>query len=317
MSNYSNLSTPEILSQLEHFRSINARKPLDVAQLGELVIERGWTSSKTEEVWTVLEQVAVAAVECGRLALAEVCAERLSSRFPGSPRVAVLLGMILEGKGLVEDAKLYYEGILLKNETDTPIRKRLIALHLSAPTSSLPTTVSKSKGSSTPTPSSSSLNKARGIELLVDYLDAVYNDAEGWAELASAYASLKLYPQSLSALSHLILLAPQNPYYLLRHAETAYTVGDFPLAYKEFLRVVEMSDGAQGKGGVGRRAAIGVKLTIARLEARGSDVADPVLKPQKLKEIDLLVSKLILDAYSNTPEAKSADVTRKWIGGTA
>lgn len=49
---------------------------------------------------------------------------------------------------------------------------------------------------------------------------------------------------------------PQNPYYLQRHAETAYTLGDIHLAYKEFLRVVEMSDGLQG---VGRRAAMGVR----------------------------------------------------------
>lgn len=28
--------------------------------------------------------------------------------------------------------------------------------------------------------------------MLVEYLDAVYNDAEGWAELASVYASMGL-----------------------------------------------------------------------------------------------------------------------------
>lgn len=71
---------------------------------------------------------------------------------------------------------------------------------------------------------------------------------------------LDRYAQSLSALSHLILLVPQNPFYLLRHAETAYTLGDIPLAYKEMLRVVEMSDGVEGVGGPALRAAIGVKL---------------------------------------------------------
>lgn len=68
------------------------------------------------------------------------------------------------------------------------------------------------------------------------------------------------YAQSLSALSHLLLLVPQNPYYLLRHAETAYTLGDIPLAYKEMLRVVEMSEGVNGIGGPSLRAAMGVKL---------------------------------------------------------
>lgn len=234
------------------------------------------------------------------------------------------------------------------------------------------TTVSKAKGTSSPSPTNSTstgLSKEKGIELLVEYLDAVYSDPEGWAELANVYAGLQLYvhvtvlyfpcrdgadhltgsyAQSLAALSHLILLAPHNPYHLLHHAETAYTLGDFPLAYKELLRVIEMSDGVTGTGGVGRRAAIGVKLVsfstsqaptghlllrgglgskalvanatswqcIARLQARGTAVVDPLLKPQKVKDVDLLVSKLILDAYS-TPGAMGVATVRKWIGGTA
>lgn len=135
----------------------------------------------------------------------------------------------------------------------------------------------------------------KGIELLVNYLDCVYNDAEGWAQLAASYAELGLYvcyscilcvpadeslrfryEQSLSALSHLLLRVPQNPYYLLRHAETAYTLGDIPLAYKEMLRVVEMSEDIDGKGGVGVRAAIGVKL-VRYLDILLSDNRSPLL----------------------------------------
>lgn len=42
-------------------------------------------------------------------------------------------------------------------------------------------------------------------------------------------------------------------------------MGEYPLAYKEFLRVIEMSEGLtregkEGNGGAGRRAAVGVKL---------------------------------------------------------
>ncbi|KAL8292808.1 hypothetical protein RQP46_000502 [Phenoliferia psychrophenolica] len=299
----SQLSTGAILAKLEQYRVQTVRAPLEVATLGGLVIERGWTNSRSEEVWTVMEQIAVAAVECGRLDLAEVCATRLSSRFPDSPRVAVLLGTILEGKGLVLEAKSFYEATLSLNESDVAIRKRLIALHLHAPLLA---------------------SKEKGIELLVEYLDAVYNDPEGWAELATVYASLHLYAQSLSALSHLVLLLPHNPYHLLRHAETAYTLGDYQVAYKEMLRVIEMSDGVTGQGGVGRRAAMGVKLCIARLSHPSSSSTssssasdDKVLKPQKLNDVDLLVSKLVLDAYAKTPGAVGVDVVRKWIGGTA
>lgn len=45
--------------------------------------------------------------------------------------------------------------------------------------------------------------------------------------------------------------------------------------------------------------------------------ADPLLKPRKVNDVDLLVSKLVLDAYASTPGAVGVDVVRKWIGGAA
>jgi hypothetical protein len=71
------------------------------------------------------------------------------------------------------------------------------------------------------------------------------------------------YPQSLSALSHTLLLNPQNPFHVLRAAETAYTAQDVPLALKFFLRAVEMMDeGADEPTGSGivTRGWYGVKL---------------------------------------------------------
>jgi hypothetical protein len=86
-------------------------------------------------VWTVLEQVALAALECGKTELADVrpispplisrfsadaieqvCATRLSTRFPDSPRVAVILGSMMEGKGMRVEAKVFYEKALESDE---------------------------------------------------------------------------------------------------------------------------------------------------------------------------------------------------------
>ena len=47
---------------------------------------------------------------------------------------------------------------------------------------------------------------------------------------------------ALQALSHAMLLSPQNPFYVLQFAETAYTSNDVPLATKMFLNVIDMSD---------------------------------------------------------------------------
>lgn len=72
---------------------------------------------------------------------------------------------------------------------------------------------------------------------------------------------------------HVLLLAPQNPFYVLQAAETAYTAGDVALAIKMFLTVVDMTDGddceppgESAPVGITVRAWYGVKLVgILRL----------------------------------------------------
>lgn len=43
------LSTADILQRFELIRRTTVRSPLEVAELGGLVIERGWANSRTEE----------------------------------------------------------------------------------------------------------------------------------------------------------------------------------------------------------------------------------------------------------------------------
>ena len=143
--------------------------------------------------------------------------------------------------------------------------------------------------------------RARGdvrtaVDELLDLTDTWYADVEAWLELADIYANCALYvfysplafcfpnanerpmgyyytarlwgekinryPQSLTALSHALLLNPQNPFHVLRAAETAYTALDVPLALKFFLRAVEMMDEAadEHSGGATTRGWYGVKL---------------------------------------------------------
>ena len=66
------------------------------------------------------------------------------------------------------------------------------------------------------------------------------------------------YQQSLSALGDLLLLQPQNPFYTLRYAETAYTLQDLELAYHYYLKTLELC--GMSMDGAGRRAAFGIKL---------------------------------------------------------
>jgi len=70
------------------------------------------------------------------------------------------------------------------------------------------------------------------------------------------------YTHALQALSHALLLAPQNPFVFLQFAETAYTSGDVPLALKMFLVVIDMNDvdALSAPGGISTRAWWGIKL---------------------------------------------------------
>jgi hypothetical protein len=72
------------------------------------------------------------------------------------------------------------------------------------------------------------------------------------------------YTSALQALSHALLLAPQNPFTALQFAETAYTAGDLPLSLKMFLVVVDMGERDLPKDeppiAFNIRAWLGVKL---------------------------------------------------------
>lgn len=76
----------------------------------------------------------------------------------------------------------------------------------------------------------------------------------------------------MQALSHALLLAPQNPFTMLQFAETAYTAGDLPLALKTFLVVVDMGErditNPQKKPpvGINIRAWYGAKLVRSDIQ---------------------------------------------------
>ena len=111
-------------------------------------------------------------------------------------------------------------------------------------------------------------NIERAVVELSAMLDTFYSELDGWLELADIYASCQQYTYALQALSHALLLSPQNPSYFLQYAETAYLAEDVPLALKTFLQAVDMTDDDDGDlapsdsipMGITLRAWFGVKL---------------------------------------------------------
>lgn len=95
--------------------------------------------------------------------------------------------------------------------------------------------------------------------------------------MTCTHRSLARYDRALQALSHALLLAPQNPLHVLHFAETAYLVPDIPLALKMFLQAVDMTDDDEQDGispadtvptGLALRSWFGVKLVCRLLHVR-------------------------------------------------
>ena len=99
----------------------------DVVQIYDNVIGDKLKKLGTERL-VVLEQVFLAALDCGRIKLAEDCIRMLVGEFPGSLRVQKYKAMLLEALERYDDALDVLENIIKKDETNAAPRKRKVAI---------------------------------------------------------------------------------------------------------------------------------------------------------------------------------------------
>ena len=262
-----------------------------------MITTNALSSIPSEDLFSLLEQVAISSIELSRFDLAELCIQRLTSRFPSSQRVTSLQGMLLEGQNNLSAAIELYTEALEKEPTSLILSRRRIA-------------ALKSLG-----------DKKRVVEALNGHLDVFYNDQEGWQELAEVYAEAGMYSQSAFALEEVLLQVPQNSFFHLKYAETLYTAGETGKAYKAYLRVLELcqSDGEQAKGGRGGkgpwvRGLWGTKMATTTLLAQtGGKGGEEAVDMAKVKKIDELVTNLLLNKVytpSNVQDKGLRDVVR-------
>ncbi|KIJ43821.1 hypothetical protein M422DRAFT_75479 [Sphaerobolus stellatus SS14] len=287
------------LERLATWRSRGTRASEQTVKHGLTVLEDGGLKKLGDEAWNFLEQLTLASLDIGRLDIADECLEQLTEGFPGSPRVECLKGLRIEADNKPIEAIRFYEAALQEDDTNAALWKRKIA-------------VLRSLGSQ---------NVSQAVEELTIYLDTFYTDVEAWIELADVYAELNLYSLSLQALSHVLILASQNPFYVLRFAETAYTAGDIPLAHKMFLRVIDMDEPEGSKSNATKRAWWGVKLTAGRLLSSPNTPSESKTQPPSsdhLRLLDELATERLAESYrstSVTPQGQGRDVILAWLGG--
>ncbi|KAJ7093990.1 hypothetical protein B0H15DRAFT_831508 [Mycena belliarum] len=295
------LSRSSALEKLATFRTNNTRASQETFQTASVILKSA--QKLGDDGWAVLEQLFLAAVDVGRLDVADQSLKQLADRFPESPRVDVLTGIRMEASESPEVVLTYYAQLLDADSANAAIWKRRIS-------------ILRRTG-----------KVEKAVEELTQLLDTFYTDLDGWLELADIYTTCNQYHLALQALSHALLLAPQNPFYVLQFAETAYTAGDLPLALKTFLVVVDMCERDldapehQPAAGVAVRAWMGVKLASRRLMINSSPSASNTAVPKTLNLIEELATERVLSAYAakgaasrGGKGAQGKDVVVGWVG---
>ncbi|KAI5120033.1 hypothetical protein M0805_004661 [Coniferiporia weirii] len=275
------------LEKLASFRVQNSRQSQEIVDHGAVLLKNKQAASGADaDAYAWLEQLALAAIDVGRLDIADECIASLKEKFPGSPRVDVLVGIRKEASDLPEEVLAYYDGLLEADEANAAAWKRKVSI------------LRRMK------------EVARAMDELSTFLDTYYTDVEGWLELADIYSSCSQYESALGALQHALLLAPQNPFYVLQAAEIAYTAGDIPLSVKFFLSVVDMTEDPDldpaarieaVPEGIAVRAWFGLKQCTRRLikDPRAASVSSSQTSvPEHVHLLDELATERLLTSYS-------------------
>jgi len=258
------------LEALSRLRNRKVRNSQEVFDHADFLLQKGVNvqSKMGDEYWAFLEQLAFAAIDLGKEDVADDCLTQLNERFPDSPRVQMLYGMQVEATGKLSEALKLYDSILAVDDANAGIWRRRVAVY-------------KQMG-----------DRRRAVEDLCAYLDAFYTDTEGWLELTDLYSAQYQYTSAMQALSHAMLLAPQNPFYVLQFAETAASAGAWALALKMYLRCVEMDE-----GGCARRAWFGIKNAAKHILAGEVGTTSDEVKPPSentVRELSVLATERLV-----------------------
>lgn len=186
--------------KMKKWRDDGERNSEEVIEYGECLIAE-YANKLGDELWVLYEQVCVAALDCGRLDLAEDCIAALHKQFPSSKRVSRLRGMYYESKRDYPKAEQAYNAMLAEDPANLIAMKRLIA-------------IKKAQNKYEET-----------IEELNKYLQDFMGDQEAWMELSELYIHQQEYAKAAFCMEELILSHPHNHLYHQRYAEIHFTIG--------------------------------------------------------------------------------------------
>lgn len=267
---------PEYLALLRKFK---LRRSDKVVKHGVFLLNNAAARRKLgTEVWTVYEQVAIAAMDTQCLDVAKMCIEMLLSKFPNSIRVGRLEGMWFESKNHWQQADKIYSGLLEEQPLDPIVHKRRVA-------------IAKGQG-----------NLSGAVEALKQYIEIFMADHEAWRELAELYISLQKYNQAAFCYEELLMMQTSNALWHLQYAEVQYTIGgmeNLKIAKKYYASAIKMSAGKN------LRALYGVCLCAAAINQGKGRSKDE----KESSDLQTLAASVIIKEYQANCPKKVALVT--------
>jgi tetratricopeptide (TPR) repeat protein len=196
------LSWSEVRDLFRLWREENVRKSVEVVDLWERILQQKMHKFGDERL-LVLEQVCVAALDCNRHEVADVCLRALSAEFPTSLRIRKLKALKLEALERYDEALDLLDSIIKQDETNAASRKRRVA-------------ILRAKG-----------KIPDAIKELTEYLKKFMSDQEAWQELCELYLIEQDFARAAFCMEELILHNPHNHLLHQRYAEIRYTQGGF------------------------------------------------------------------------------------------
>ncbi|XP_072175423.1 ER membrane protein complex subunit 2-like [Diadema setosum] len=196
----SSMSWQDAKDKLKKWREENTRNSIETVELGQYLLQN-YRRKLGDEVWTIYEQVCIAALDCGNQALATEIIDTVQQNFPSSIRAQRLEGLQLESTGQYADAKDHYDSLLEDDPSNAMVRKRLV-------------TILKAQN-----------RIGEAIKELNNYLSNFMSDHEAWMELADLYIQEQNYNKACFCYEELIMSNPHNHLYHQKYAEIQYTQG--------------------------------------------------------------------------------------------
>lgn len=269
------LSWSEARDVLRKWRDDNERKSDEVVQIFEYCLADKVKKLGNEKL-IILEQVFIAALDCGRIKLAEDCIRVLISEFPESLRIMKLKAMLLEALERYDDALDVLESIIKRDETNAGPRKRKVA-------------ILKAKG-----------QIGDAIKEMCDYLKKFMSDQEAWHELCNLYLMEGDYNKAAFCMEEVLLHNPYSHLIQQRLADIRYTIGgqeNFEIAKSYYAQAIKLN-------GSNLRALYGLYLCCNHIALSKAQIA-------KRKEAQKLASWALqkISGITNKSKGKSSNLT--------